>query len=287
MTFCIAISSTLFGQDSLSYGQTFEIESLRYPLCVRWGEDWAEQQFNSLYSSYFDSIAIFIKSNPQATFEIRCYTDFRGSDSSNLRISQNRANDWVRHLKQRGVDKNAIEGIGVGEMFARKVWYNDNVYYTQKPKGIAVAEIYLDEDYINSFKNNREKFEYLHHLNRRTELTVSDIDESAQRKVNYNLYLKKLHGDKQVEVIGLGAILKNDTIQIVNKGTLHLHLVAIGTENEFWIRSLDSPEEHYYHHVFHGEEEKLVDLSSSKGLYELEQFGDGGAGKTFLLIQKE
>jgi len=230
------------GQDSLSYGQTFEIESLRYPLCVRWDKDWAEKQFDEAYSSYFDSIAIFVKSNPQAKFQVRCYTDFRGSDSSNLRISQNRANDWVRHLTQRGADTNAIEGIGVGEMFARKVWYNDSVYYIQKPKGIAVAEVYLDEGYINSFRNNREKFEYLHYLNRRTELVVSEIDESAQRKVNYNLYLKKLYGDKQVEMIGLGTIQQNDTIHIVNKGELHLHLVAIGTENEFWIRSLDSPE---------------------------------------------
>ena len=155
-TFCAAVFSNLFGQDSLSYGQTFEIESLRHPLCVRWGEDWAQKQFDEEYSSYFDSISSFIKSNPQAKFQVRCYTDFRGSDSSNLRISQNRADDWVKQLIQRGVDSNSIQGLGIGEMFARRVWYDDSIYYTLKPKEIAVTEIYLSEDYINSFRNNRE-----------------------------------------------------------------------------------------------------------------------------------
>jgi len=63
------------------------------PSCVSWGEDWAKKQFDEEYSTYFDSIANFIRSNPQAKFQIRFYSDFRGSDSSNLRISQNRAND--------------------------------------------------------------------------------------------------------------------------------------------------------------------------------------------------
>jgi len=191
------------------------------------------------------------------------------------------------HLTRRGIDTNMIEGIGVGEMFARKVWYKDSVHYTQKPKEFGVAEIYLNEDYINSFRDNPEKFEYLHHLNQRTELSVSELDERAQMKVNYKLYLKELHGDKQVEMIGIGTIQQNDTISIVNSGNLHLHLVAIGTENEFWIRSLDDPEEQYYLHIFGGKNEKLLDLSSSEGLFEIEQFGDGGSGKTLLLILKE
>ncbi len=283
----VALSSNLFGQDSLSYGESFEIESLRHPLCVKWGEDWAKKQFDEEYSSYFDSIADFIKSNPQAKFQIRCSSDFRGSDSSSLRITQSRANDWVSHLIQRGVDSNVIEGIGVGEMFARKVWEKDSIYYTQKPKKLAVTEIYIDEDYINSFRNDRRIFDHLHYLNRRTELTISELDETAQRNVNYELYQKQFYGDRQVEIIGLGTIQQNDTIQLINKGELHLHLVAIGTENEFTIRSLENQTEQYYYQIFHSEKERLLDMSSAKGLYEIDQFGDGGAGKTFLLIQSE
>lgn len=277
----------LFAQDSLTYGQTFELDLIRYPACAQWDSDWTQIENESSYSTYFDSIAAFIKSNPQAKFQIRCSTDFRGSDSSNLRLSQKRANDWVKVLIQRGVDSSQIEGIGVGEMFARKVWYDDSVYYTQKPKGIYALEIYLNEDYINSFENDKKKLEYLHLLNKRTELVVSELDETAQRRVDYNLYLNQFHGDKQVKMIGLGTMQNNDTIHIVNSGTLHVHVVALGTENEFTIRSLENPEEHYYYHKFHGEPEKLLDLSAANGVYEITQFGDGGSGESILVISNE
>jgi hypothetical protein len=276
----------LFGQDSLSYGQTFEIEGLECLSTLKWIEDLDEEQLNPKSSLYLDSIANFILLNPQAKFQLRCYTDVRGNDSVNLFVSQNRVNDWMKHLSYRGVDTNAIEGIALGEIFIRKVWLLDSVYLTQKPKGWQTTEIEIDlnEDYISTFITDNAKFEYLHQLNRRTELVVSELDEKAQRRVDYRLHQNQLYGDKHVEMIGPGTIQNTDTIRLNNKEGLYLHLVSFGTENEFTIQSLERPEEKYYYHLLNGAEDELLDISQAKGLYKIKHFGDAGFAEGFLFI---
>ncbi|MCJ8288935.1 MAG: OmpA family protein [Crocinitomicaceae bacterium] len=269
-------------QDSLHYAMTIQLKCLRYPICITWNNELAENQFEIENANYFDSIAHFVKSNPQATFELRCYTDSRGSDTLNLSLSQKRADDWVKHLVNRGVDTNSISGIGVGEMFPRQVWLKDSIYYTEKPNDHAAIEVYLNDDCINSHKKNHEKFIYLHQLNRRTELNVNELDRSVQSRINSVLYLKELYGDKQVVRIGSGTIENNDTLSIENKGDLHLHLIAPGTENEFTIRSLERDEEYSYN-KFRGDGE-LLNLNDAKGTYELDFFGDGGSGELILVI---
>lgn len=282
--FVLSFSQSLRAQDSLKYSQTFELENLHWAMCIRWGEDWAEEQFREENHDYVDSIATFIKSNPQAKFELRCYTDSRGWDTSNLSLSQTRADQWVAYLINLGVDSSAIEGIGVGEMFPRTVWCKDTVYYIQQPNDPGAVELQLTNDYINSFWRDRKRFEYLHQLNRRTELSVSKLDRSIQMGVDYDLYLKELYRGKHVRMISAGRIENSDTLRIEHKGDLHLHLIAAGTENEFTIQSLENQTETYQYNKFAAGKETLLDLSKAKGFYTIEVFGDGGSGEMILEI---
>lgn len=269
-------------QDSLEYGMSFELESIRYPACITWGESWANKAFEEEYAAYFDSIATFIKSNPQAKFQIRCHTDFRGTDTNNLRLSQERAEDWLKHLLSREVDSAQISSIGVGELFAREVWVKDSIYFKYNPHDWEAVKVYLDEEYINFFRKDKALYNRLHIMNRRTELTVSDLDRSEQRRVDYQLYLDEFHKDKQVEMIGAGTIQRNDTLYLINKGGLHLHLVALGTENEFTF--FQDGKEMYYYQRFEGYDEKLLDISDAEGVFLLDFYGDGGSGKLILVI---
>lgn len=64
-----------------------------------------------------DSLADFMKRHPEMIFEIGSYTDQRGSDSSNQKLSQGRANSVRKYLTDRGVNESALIATGFGEQF--------------------------------------------------------------------------------------------------------------------------------------------------------------------------
>lgn len=64
-----------------------------------------------------DSVADFMKRHPELIFEIGSYTDQRGGDSSNLKLSQARANMVRKYLEQRGVSWYSLAAVGYGEQF--------------------------------------------------------------------------------------------------------------------------------------------------------------------------
>lgn len=63
----------------------------------------------------FDSIADFMKAHPEIVFAIESYTDQRGSDSSNLKLSQMRASFIKRNLTEKGVLEFNLAAVGMGE----------------------------------------------------------------------------------------------------------------------------------------------------------------------------
>ncbi|MFW5759959.1 MAG: OmpA family protein [Cyclobacteriaceae bacterium] len=67
------------------------------------------------YEDEIKRIAVFMKQNPDATLEVRGYTDDIGSKDYNLRLSQRRANAVYDHLKKLGVNFRRMIVVAYGE----------------------------------------------------------------------------------------------------------------------------------------------------------------------------
>ncbi|MBR6843185.1 MAG: OmpA family protein [Prevotella sp.] len=112
-----------------------------------------------------DELVNLLNENPNITIELSAHTDYKGSDSYNERLSQQRAESVVNYLIAHGIASDRLTPKGYGE---------------GKPKHIKrkVAERYLflkegdvlTEDYI--LKLPEEQQEICNQLNRRTEFTV-------------------------------------------------------------------------------------------------------------------
>ena len=62
-----------------------------------------------------DKIAAWLNDNPERTALIDGYTDYRGTDAYNLRLSQRRADSVLNYLVQKGVDKARLTAVGHGK----------------------------------------------------------------------------------------------------------------------------------------------------------------------------
>lgn len=62
-----------------------------------------------------DSVILFMKNHPGIILEIGCHTDQRGSDTFNLRFSQDRANYIENYFISKGVSGFDLAAVGYGE----------------------------------------------------------------------------------------------------------------------------------------------------------------------------
>ena len=60
-------------------------------------------------------IAEVMKENPTMKIDIRAHTDSRGSDASNLKLSENRAKATLEWIAKQGVDRKRLSAKGYGE----------------------------------------------------------------------------------------------------------------------------------------------------------------------------
>lgn len=112
-----------------------------------------------------DKLVELLNENPNITIELSAHCDYRGSDSYNLNLSQQRAESVCNYLKEHGIAADRLTPRGYGE---------------QKPKTIKrkLTETYpwlkendqLTEDFIR--KLPEEQQEICNQLNRRTEFLV-------------------------------------------------------------------------------------------------------------------
>lgn len=104
---------------------------------------------------------------PGMTLRLMSNTDSRGSSSANQILSEKRAKACIDYLvNEKGIDRRRLVPRGDGENNPR-VW-------TDPATGETIT---LTEAYINQFeKTDKERFEFLHQLNRRTEAEVIRMD---------------------------------------------------------------------------------------------------------------
>jgi len=124
---------------------------------------WTFVQNESIKSlDSLDYLFLLLLKHPTLKIELSSHTDSRGSDHRNQILSNNRAKACYKYLvEQKGIDARRIIPVGKGEKSPLKIKKSDSTELIE-----------LNDSYINQFKNNTEKFEDLHQLNRRTEIKI-------------------------------------------------------------------------------------------------------------------
>jgi outer membrane protein OmpA-like peptidoglycan-associated protein/tetratricopeptide (TPR) repeat protein len=77
--------------------------------------DFTKSDFQPTSFQPLDSLVAFMTDNPAVSVEIRSYTDAKGDDESNDKLSVRRAEAVMRYLETKGVDRGRMVAIGGGE----------------------------------------------------------------------------------------------------------------------------------------------------------------------------
>ena len=163
--------------EGLKDNQTFAIEMGLLPINVK---PIRLPEIRSVFSSYEllvndevnskDSLKFvfdLLVEYPGMVLELSSHTDSRGSDKANQELSEKRAQECVKYLvEEKGVNPNRLIAVGKGEM--------EPATWVDPETG---EKITLSESFINGFKTkDKDKYEYFHSLNRRTEGRVVSMD---------------------------------------------------------------------------------------------------------------
>lgn len=93
--------------DKADCGSAIRLNNIHYDLDKYFIREDAKPELNKLVE--------FMKDNPDIKVEVSSHTDSRGSDSYNLKLSQNRAKAAVDYIISKGISPSRITGIGYGE----------------------------------------------------------------------------------------------------------------------------------------------------------------------------
>lgn len=117
-----------------------------------------------------DNLVEVLNDNPHITIELMSHTDSRGSDESNMELSQRRAQSVVDYLIEKGIAADRLTAKGYGEsqpkVIDKKIAEKTD-FFKEGDK--------LTESYINGLPNEDIQ-EIAHQINRRTEFKVLRTD---------------------------------------------------------------------------------------------------------------
>jgi len=151
----------------------------KIPIAI--GEKAGEIKLKNIYYDYNDSslraesfpeldkLVKLLNENPGLNIQLNSHTDARGNDKYNQKLSRGRANSVVKYLIEKGIAAERLTFKGFGES-SPSTLTTDEILPDGKvvPKGSV-----LTEAFINTYKSNKDNFEYLHQLNRRTTFQVT------------------------------------------------------------------------------------------------------------------
>lgn len=136
-----------FSETVFSLGQKHCLE-LHYALCE------GHLIVDSTSILQLDSVVQFLKKNKQVSIEIGVHMDSRGSDLSNLKMTQWRSEQVRNYLVKQGIPESQLTAKGYGE-----------------------TQLIISEEEINKYKKiNKLQYEKLHQKNRRTELKIIRLE---------------------------------------------------------------------------------------------------------------
>ncbi len=113
-----------------------------------------------------DSVVTILNNNPTITIELRSHTDYRDSDEKNVVLSQHRADTCVSYIISKGIAKDRLTAVGMGESDPFTIPAGYKGYGAdQFPEGTK-----LTEAYIKTLPNAKQ--EVGNQINRRTDFKV-------------------------------------------------------------------------------------------------------------------
>lgn len=129
-------------------------------------------QFNLSETSKkeLNKIVIALKDNPNMKIEIKAHADCQGEDILNYQLSKKRAKAAKDYLVKKGIVATRVGYKGYGELLPITITKEIHLLYPYLPIGQE-----LSEDFVFQFKNDKQKFDELNQLNRRTEFIIVDI----------------------------------------------------------------------------------------------------------------
>lgn len=123
-----------------------------------------------------DSLVQLLNENPNITIELGAHTDYKGSEEYNKFLSQQRAEEVVKYLISKGIEKERLTAVGYGEEVPKRIRRKVAEKYTWLKEGDV-----LTEEFIQGLKPAEQ--ETANALNRRTEFTVL--------RTTYNMFDEK------------------------------------------------------------------------------------------------
>lgn len=130
--------------------------------------DFGKSNITKAAAEELDKVALFLKDNPNLTIELGSHTDSRGNESGNLKLSKARAKSAVDYLvHKKGIHISKIEAKGYGET-----------------------------KLFNECSDGTDCTEEEHAQNRRTELTILDVEQSE-----FNRSLRQMKADELLDEI--------------------------------------------------------------------------------------
>lgn len=156
-----AIISNMGETESKVYQQDFYLRKIPKGEMVIEGieYDFDKATLRPKSKEILDNVVKFLELNDNISIEIRSHTDFRGSDSYNLSLSQRRAQSVVNYLIANGISKDRLIAKGYGETEPAEVPDKDGNMVTLTP------------EYIRALPS-KEEVEHAHQRNRRTAFKV-------------------------------------------------------------------------------------------------------------------
>jgi peptidoglycan-associated lipoprotein len=118
------------------------------------------------FTDTLDKIVKILTENPKMRVELGAHTDARGSNQSNQKLAECRAEEVVNYVASKGIDKERLTAKGYGEEQPRTL--------EKDMDGFAKGTL-LTEEYINKLETE-ELRERAHKLNRR--VTLRKIDDN-------------------------------------------------------------------------------------------------------------
>ncbi len=117
-----------------------------------------------------DSVVSILNNNPNITIELRSHTDYRDTDEKNKVLSQHRADTCVSYLISKGIAKDRLTAVGMGE--------SDPFVIPEGYKGYGADQFKagdkLTESWIKSQSSSKQ--EVANQINRRTDFRVASDD---------------------------------------------------------------------------------------------------------------
>jgi len=117
-----------------------------------------------------DKLVETLNDNPNVVIELRSHTDARGSATSNVELSQKRAQSVVNYLIEKGIEPARLRAKGYAATMPKVVDMKTTAQYPFLNEGTT-----LTEDFIETLENEEQQ-EMAHQINRRTEFQVISTD---------------------------------------------------------------------------------------------------------------